>query len=68
MPDTVMHSESSRPPGRSREESDCASDFTTLLFAFECGYQRLGREDDWRRSLYRWAYVMGRRQSKGARP
>lgn len=42
--------------------------FLRLLEAFEAGYHRLGRERDWPVGLYRWAYVMGRRQFKGARP
>ncbi len=39
--------------------------FVAIMMAFDYGYQRLGGEDDWPSGLYRWAYVMGRRQSKG---
>ena len=39
------------------------SDFATLMLAFDSGYRRRGREGDWPCGLYRWAYVMGRRQS-----
>ena len=42
--------------------------FLVLLQALDSGYRRLGREGDWPRGLYRWAYVMGRRQFKGAKP
>ncbi len=42
--------------------------FLVLLQAFDFGYRRVGCEDDWPIGVYRWAYVMGRRQSNGARP
>ena len=42
--------------------------FALLLWAFNSGYNRRGREDDWPIGPCRWAYVNGRRQFKGVRP
>ena len=40
--------------------------FALLLWAFNSGYKRIGREDDWPIGPCRWAYVNGRRQFKRA--
>ncbi len=42
--------------------------FVVLLQAFDFGYRRVGWAEDWPIGPYRWAFEMGRKQSKGARP
>jgi hypothetical protein len=39
--------------------------FALVLMVFNDGYQRDGRATNWSSGVLRWAYRMGRRQSKG---